>query len=230
MDQHARTHRIVLEPQDESAKRAMRGNLWKSTRPSDRSKIIDLGRSIAAKLLEEDGPGFVFFHVDGDRVWSERTTSENVEKFDAFVRDFVRQTLDNVLRRKRRKAGEPLNEEALQHEIETALSRLFRLTPFYSIEAWLYQNTVEARRLCGLHCGKHISAISEWEKDRSLLDEVLKPKSKEFSCLEDRHNIVLAENGFPAESAFGAGKSYAHAVMAMLDSKELLGALASTYA
>lgn len=228
-DGYVRTHRIRLEPQDADAKRAMRGNLWKSTSSFDRSKIVLLGRIIAAKLLEENPPGFVFFHVDGDRAWAERAKSENVEKFESFIRQYVRQSLDHILRRKRREHGETLDEDSLQHEIDIALSRMLRLTPFYSIEAWLYQNTAEARRLCQLHCGKHIAKISDWEKDRGQLDEVLKPKSDGFSCLGARHNRALAENGFPAQAAFDAAKSYAHDVMTMLDNKELTDAVAATY-
>lgn len=229
-NEHARTHRIALEPQGLDAKRAMRGNLWKSTSSFDRPKIVLLGRIIAAKLLEKDCPGFVFFHVDGDCAWTQRSKSENVAKFEGFVRDYVRQSLDNTLRRQRSDRGEPLDEGTLQREVEAALGRMLRLTPFYSVEAWLYQNTNEGRKLCEAHCGKHIDQIQDRERDRGQLDEVIKPKSKEFSCLEAKHNSALAEKSFPAEAAFNAGKSFADAVMAMLNNKELIDALASTYA
>jgi hypothetical protein len=225
----ARLKRVVLEPQSEDARRAMHGTHWKSKKALQRQKLILLGRVIAAKLLEEEGPGFVFFHVDGDRAWADRASSDAVEEFELFVQNYVKQALDNNLRRKRREHGESVDEESLQRDIEAALGRMLRLTPFYSIEAWLYQNTAEARKLCETHCGKHLSTITDWEQDRGQLDEVLKPKRDDFSCLGARHNRALAENGFPAQAAFDAGKSYAHAVLAMLDNKELTGALACTY-
>src|SRR5262249_8721635 len=68
-----RTNRIEFEPQNAVAKRAMHGNLWKSRSPRDRQKLVDLRQTIATKLVEgklvdgEAVPGFVFFHVDGDR-------------------------------------------------------------------------------------------------------------------------------------------------------------------
>jgi hypothetical protein len=113
---------------------------------------------------------------------------------------------------------------------DAALGRFIQLTPFYSIEAWLYQNIAEARRICEASCGRHIELFNAWEADRGLLDQVFKPKSKETSCLEDKHNRALAEKSFPAEAAFNADKSYAAAVMDLLDRPDLRAAVACTYA
>ena len=228
IDSASRTHRIDFQPQGDDARRAMRGNRWKSTKPSDHANIVLLGRAIAAKLLEQDeagqpGFGFVLFHVDGDRPWSERDESENVEKFGAFVVQYVEQSLDAALRRQKVAAAD------IDRERAAALSRLRRLTPFYSIEAWLYQNTAEARRLCEDSCGRHLERIADWEADRGLLDEIEKPKDE--LCLQAAHNnYCLATAQFPAEEALRVDKSYAASVMHLLDCADLCAALERTRA
>ena len=90
-------------------------------------------RTIATKLGREDG--FVLFHIDGDRTWTDRATSENEAKFDKIVVARVRQLLQ----------GRP---GSTAEDAEARLSRLFPVMPFYSIEAWLYQHTAVAIRLC----------------------------------------------------------------------------------
>jgi hypothetical protein len=227
IDGACKTHRIEFKPQGEDASRAMRANLWKSTEPRDYAKIVLLGRAIAAKLLEQDeagqtGFGFVLFHFDGDRSWSERASSENLEKFEVFVRQYVEQSVDTALRRQKVIAAN------IEREKAAAMLRLRRLTPFYSIEAWLYQNTAEARRRCANACGRHLERIAAWEADRGLLDELDKPKKQ--LCLGADHNLGLATSGFPAEDAFKAEKSYFAAVMNLLECVDLSAALERTRA
>jgi hypothetical protein len=226
VDPAVQTHRIKFEPRDEAARLAMRGTSWKS-KPDDfgHPKLVLLGRIIAAKLLEEDdAPGFVIFHIDGDRVWADRESSENVQKFPAFVQSYVAPSLDATLRRRRDRT---LDEEALERAKETALARLLRLTPFWCIEAWLYQNTALVHRLCEQHCGAHLGQIKSWAEDRGALDEVRKPK--EAICLGSQHNAELSRSQFPTEAVFAADKSFAAAVMALLECPALCTALASTW-
>lgn len=224
-DKAARTNRIELEPQREGAREAMRGNLWKSAKPFDRPKLIALGRAIAAKLLEARVPGFVLFHVDGDRVWADRASSENVEKFGEFVRRYVEQSVHQALCEQQK--TRPLAVD-VERDKAAAMKRLLRLTPFYSIEAWLYQNTAEAIRLCSARCGRHSAKIKAWEADRGALDEVHKPKDE--LCLGSEHNQALAGPGFPSEDVYYAGKSYEAAVSKLFECEELLTALSRTYA
>lgn len=108
------------------------------------------------------------------------------------------------------------------------MRRLRQLVPFYSIEAWLYQNTAEARRLCEASCGRHLDKIASWEAVRGDLDE--EPQPKEQLCLRGEHNLRLATAGFPAEDALKTDKSYAAAVMDLLECPDLCTALARTYA
>ncbi|XYH92300.1 hypothetical protein ACMHYB_31015 [Sorangium sp. So ce1128] len=63
----------------------MRGNVWKTDgkNPREHDRRIRLLRYIARKLSMPDT--FVVFHIDGDRPWAERDTSENIAKFDRRV-------------------------------------------------------------------------------------------------------------------------------------------------
>jgi hypothetical protein len=227
VDPAVQTHRIEFEPRDEPSRSAMRGSNWKAE-PGDFGypKLVLLGRTIAAKLLEEaDAPGFVIFHIDGDTRWADRGASDNVAKFPAFVRNYVVQGLDAALRKRRDK---PLDEAALATVKEAALARLIRLTPFWCIEAWLYQNTALVHRFCEERCGAHLDEIKRWAANRGALDEVRTPKKE--TCFGSQHNAELARTGYPAADVFAADKSYAAAVMSLLDCPDLCAALERTWA
>ena len=217
VDGRCGTHRIRFEPSNAGAQVAMHGNLWKSTDERNRLKRVILGKAIAEKLMEGgECPGFTLFHFDGDRVWSDRASCENTPKFEAFVQRYVEPLVVAILK----KNG--MADEAVER-----MRRLRRLTPFYSIEAWLYQNTIEARRFCATACGRHMEMIKEWEEDRGALDEISKPK--EVLCLKDRCSHELASHGFPQEQAFAVGKSYADTVMRLIECAELCAAIVRTY-
>jgi len=121
-----------------------------------------------------------------------------------------------------------LDEDALIQAKEAALVRLLRLTPFWCIEAWLYQNTALVHRLCKQHCGAHLDQIKGWAADRGGLDEIPTPKTA--ICVGSKHNAELSQRQFPAEAVFAADKSFAAAVMALLDCPDLCAALARTWA
>ncbi|MEP7127187.1 MAG: hypothetical protein ABJE95_40005 [Byssovorax sp.] len=138
VDGSCATHRVRFEPSNAEAQIAMHGNLWKSTDERNRPKRVLLGKAIAEKLMEgSECPGFALFHFDGDRAWSDRASCENVPTFEAFVQRYVEPLVVASLKK-----------NGIERESAARMSRLRRLTPFYSIEAWLYQNTTEARRLC----------------------------------------------------------------------------------
>lgn len=65
------------------------------------------------------------------------------------------------------------------------------MTPFYSIEAWLYQNTKRVRELCERRCGKHLQLIDGWQRDRRALEEIEQPKKQ--LCIRNDENHELAE-------------------------------------
>jgi hypothetical protein len=212
------TDRIGFKPlEDESARRAVQANLWKSTRAEDRPSIILLIRTIINELLKTDG--FVLYHIDGDRPWSQRTTSDNVRQFQKLMLAPIREGLREVLSKRNRP------------EVEHAerLTRLRLLVPYYSIEAWLYQNTQEAARICEEEgCKRCRPMLEAWAQARASLDEVVRPK--DVLCLRDKYNAHLASSGFPADEVYAAESSFAQVVEELLDCSALTSALEQTYA
>lgn len=207
------THRITFAPQSEREHRIMHGNNWKGRKMNE---LVDLRRTIATKLLEDEGgvPGFVVFHFDGDRRWSERATEENETLFEERIREPVRQIVRDTLARTDREA-----------ELDERLLRLMTWVPYYSIEAWLYRHLEGVRSLC---CGsaEHRERIEVWTRVPSALDDELQPKEV-LSCIKDKHNGSLAR-GFPADEALRASPSFEATVTRMLDSKHLSTALEQT--
>ena len=164
------THRIAFEPRNAA-------------------DLTTLWATIATRLATGD---FVFFHVDGDRRWSERASSEHAAKFDGIVRTRVR----NVLRAK---GVAPAKVDAL-------MGRLFAVMPYYSIESWLFQNTRTAIELCRTHHdGRDVERLEAWALDRRAFDEIDKPK--ESLCLRDQHNLALARSAYYATSTVQTRKS-----------------------
>ncbi len=203
------THRIGFEPKDEQAQRAVQGTGWKQKPAS--CEFRETLRTIATRLGRADG--FVFFHIDGDKIWSKQDTSENKAKWKTHVEEPVRLILERFSNR-------PVDVEAL-------LERLFRIMPFYSIEAWLYQNTDVAIRICrDKYQGRHIHLFEQWRNDRTALDEVDKPKKQ--VQLEGNHNLEFARVGFPADSVRAAACSYAACVEQLMQCEELKKLLEAT--
>lgn len=200
-------------PEDANIRLVLRGNEWKNR---NHPKRRDLMGYIATKLLEGDR-AFVLYHIDGDRPWAARETSENVEKFRDFIEIDVRQFVEHRRRQSGRASADDL-----------ALSQLLLLVPYYSIEAWLFQNTRAGLRFCEENpaCqGKHAPMFQEWAKDRGALDEVWQPKKQ--VCFKDMRNRQLAE-GLDVEAVYYAGKSLHHAVESLHQNAALLAALAAT--
>lgn len=192
------TQRIAFEPAKEDARRVVHANQWKSG--MKHRDYVTLLQTIATKLGEQSG--FVFFHVDGDCVWSERGSSENLEKFESLlIRKVEEALLDGGARKKPRS----------RPEVEGLLARLRLIMPFYSVEAWLYQNIEVAIALCHAHHGgKDADRFARWKERRHELDELERPK--DTLCLQDRHNKELAERAYPAPAVYEAGASFAAAV------------------
>lgn len=211
------THRIDFKPlEDANACRAMHANLWKSKNPLDQPNIRLLIRSIITELLKPNG--FVLYHLDGDRPWSEHESSENEHEFRARMLPPIEAGLRSHLK-------QPPDSNASSERMK----RLRLLVPFYSIEAWLYQNTREARRLCEEEgCKQCPAKIVLWEKNRASLDEVTQPKGE--LCFQDKHNAHLATSGFPAREVFEAEASFTRAVEGLLECDELTTELERTYA
>jgi len=205
------THRLGFEPKNEDAQRAVRGTGWKRDPQPDDVRLAL--RTIATALGRDDG--YVLFHVDGDRPWRDRALSENRQKFDVRVRARVGQALMN-------RRPKPTKEDT-----EARLQRLFLLMPFYSVEAWLYQHTAVAVRICHeKYDARDIDTFERWQRDRAALDDVEKPK--ESVCLAATHNLECAGPGYPAEDVLAAGRSYADCVAQLRANDELRALLEKT--
>lgn len=213
--------KVLFEPATDDARAVARANNWKSP---TRHNLVAFRQYIAAHLTR--GEGFVVFHIDGDRVYAERGTSENVRKFDDLVRRPVRIILEGPPPKRRERQPPPQPRAG----VDERLSKLFLLTPFYSIESWLYQNVATAMRLCrqNVACGgKCVARLTAWEADRAALDEVDKPKTS--LCFRDRHNAELAGGGFPIAAVLAAKKSLHDVVAVMGRCLALTRALAQTH-
>jgi hypothetical protein len=208
------TQRIEFEPAKEGARRVVNGNGWKSGKKH--RELVDLRKTIATKLGERSG--FVFFHTDGDCAWSRRGPNDVREMFETRI---ARPLRDLLLTRGVH--GQPMSAP----EVEILLKRLRLLVPFYSIEAWLYQNIEVAIALCHAHHGgKDADRLASWRECRHELDELHQPKNE--LCLQDRHNKELAERAYPASAVYQAGASFAAAVDSLRESDALCLALRAT--
>ena len=200
-----RTNRVALEPASEDARVAMRANRWREKK--DRRRLrVRLVRAIATKILEDDG--FVVFHHDGDTPWSDRPSPHAA----AFER-LVRQPVEALVRQER--------------DAETAaerIPRLHTLVPHYSLEAWAYQHTVEARKRAKTP-NQH-AEVDRWEADRAQLDEVDQPKDRVW--LGANHNSTLLGPGWPASAVQAAGCSFAAFVDDLRRDGALTAALEAT--
>lgn len=201
-----------LSSVDANALHAVHGNRWDSKDAAGRRWRIELMKTLASRIL---AGSFILYHIDGDRAWADRQSSEKPAKFDLFLEEIVRNFADE------RKPG----REA--QAIRAAFAeRLRLLTPFYCIEAWLYQNTERALALCTeRYRGASRHCFEQWARDRSQLDEVSQPKDK--VVLAAKHNRDLAEREFPAKSVYAVGKSFTAAVEALRGCSQLLKALES---
>lgn len=167
---------------------------------------------------------FVLFHIDGDRPWRERHTSENTEKFQKF-----RATLPQVADRGRANNPRPSVNVGAHNESppELHLEHLLLICPFRSVEAWLYQNIRVALDLCTReHKGAHVAKLQGWEEQRAELDEL--PAPEKALCLGKMFNLELATRGFPARAAYDVKKSFAESVDRLRDCAALVEALVLT--
>jgi hypothetical protein len=179
-------HRIRFIPRNPEEEAAMRGNVWKTDgkNPREYERRVRLLRYIARQLSIQNT--FVLFHIDGDRIWSKRHSTENIAKFEK-----LRTTLPQVAERGRvnnfrTKAQEHTDSFPVLH-----LEHLLLICPFRSIEAWLYQNVRTAVNICHReHRGQHVADLESWESRREQLDEL--PTPEDVVCLRKKFNLELA--------------------------------------
>lgn len=175
------------------------GNAWKDAARRD---LVRFRQQIAAKLRERGG--FVFFHYDGDRSYCDRKSCENAAKFEALIRSHVRVIVEGPPAR-RGERGRGLTLAVA--DSASLLGKLIEVVPFYSVEAWYFQNTKQALAFCRARaCRRGCEATLEaWRCDRSSLDEELGPKEK--LCFGSEFNLELARKAFPDDEVLAARKS-----------------------
>lgn len=214
VDDRCQTQHIEFEPADDVPPEILAANKWKSAKGRDHRNVVALIRTMATKLSEKHG--LVLFHVDGDGPWSKRESSENASKFQERITAKVRALLESK------------RSEWSAEDIDERMERLCLLMPFYSIEAWLYQNTAAASQLCQKHYrGQDMDKLATWAADRGLLDELDQPKK--HLCFGSKHNCELAETAFPHQDVHAAGKSFAAVVDRLGRSMAVLAALELTW-
>jgi hypothetical protein len=208
VDPKVQTHKLSFDILQASRKCAKPSD-WGSQKQCRYQDKVALQRSVASALAQKQ---VVLFHYDGDVAWSCKDNAHNAKTFDAEIRAKVRATLATrnvgVFRSQGRSA--PRATSRTEDEVNQLLTRLVDVVPYYSIEAWLYQNTRDAIALCDNHCnGADVGQFKRWAADRSLLDEVERPKDN--IRLGSRFNEQLA-SGIPAEDVLAVGKSWAAVV------------------
>lgn len=220
---NCRVHdRVAFFPTDPREQEAMHGEAWKSEKQIHREARVRLQRYIARRLCEPQT--FVVFHVDGDEPWQNRTTSVNGEKFQAFV-VLIAQAAGAGQRSVQKSRRAPVHEAKSVSEPD--LDNLIRFMPFYTLEAWLYQNLQGVVEICRRqHDGKHVDAVRVWEDKRHELDEL--PKPANHFCVAKMHNLELANRGFPAQKAYEVQKSFFDSVERMKNCHKLVAALSRT--
>ncbi|ACY14384.1 hypothetical protein [Haliangium ochraceum] len=211
-DEGCQTQKIRCEPGPDNIRAIARGNAWKAN--GRRQERVELIRELATRLTEEP-VGFALFHIDGDRPWSQRDSSENCAQFASKVRDKVRELL---------KTKRPHWDE---EQLDRSMARLILLCPFYSIEAWTYQNIALARRLCKeRYGGRDATRFDAWERERASIDEI--EQLKDAVCLRDKHNHELATTAYPHRAVYEAGASFAAAADALRANEQVREALRAT--
>lgn len=166
------------------------GNSWMQKRPRNkklRDSIYRLKREIIQYLLGKQA--FVFWHIDGDMKWCEFTKKGsclNLEKLNDFLA--------------------PITAELDTHRNNKAPNlpkdKILKLLPFYSVEAWLYQNSAALQKI-----NEDTSDIKN--RAPQELDEIL--MVKEFFKIKAKYNLELSKQ-FPYQKVYALGKSFHHTV------------------
>jgi hypothetical protein len=100
--------------------------------------------------------------------------------------------------------------------------------PFREVEAWLFHNVPELRRICTRRSIALPACAEAWATHPELLDAEPTPKAR--MPFHAEHNRDLAEEAFPAEQIYRLGSSFHEAVEALKRCAPLRAALQRTYA
>jgi hypothetical protein len=215
VDSRTMTQKIEYVPSDPDAREALRGKIHAGNTDRCYSHRLMLAGKIATELGKPEPIGFVVYHSDADRRWSE---ARGLDDFPDFVK--LRAAVVARLGAPRRLRDRVIDESRIE--------RFYLLAAYWELEAWLYQNIDVARRICRqTGCEQHMELFDRWEHSRSDLDEL--DNTKDSCCLTDRHNQELAEAAFPASAVDGAKASFSATVERLRNSSDLRDALRKSY-
>lgn len=203
---------IDVQGDHSDAQEAAQANQGKSRRKAGHQRRVAIARAIATEIFTESN--FVFYHVDADRTFGapREPKPENVLFFENIL-IVVRQHIEAL----KQQHGDTRSTDEI-------INRIRLLLPYYSLEAWLFQNTRIGRELCQKHHrAQHVGTFNEWEQNRSSLDEVEKPK--DACCLNASHYRDLATREYPGRAVQAVGKSFTEAVDRLSSCEQLRAAL-----
>lgn len=217
------TNRLrALRHADAEEGQAAQPHRWHSKNERDRLLVKRLARTIATDLLASR---FVLMHADADVKWSERPSGYEASFRDNFVPVVRAGLLPARAEPRSPRRTAPAPETRSEEEIRRCLGRLVLIMPYWTIEAWLYQNTDVALRLCReKYQGGDIQKFLSWQNDRARLDNE-EAAALEQVCLGKHHNLDLASSGYPARDVYEARASFHAAVEALRGCAGLLAAL-----
>lgn len=220
LDSRVATHRIEFQPGQEEC-RAAKGNMFRgagakgTSRHGNSKATRDMSRAIASKVMEEGVLPLVLWHIDGDAPWSERSKSRIYADFAAIAAG-VRNYLVH---------GGPRASGISAEEADEKLKRVCLFAPYYSIEAWTFQNLTKLATLSSnANFQRH---VKRWKADRALIEE--EPKIKDLAPFGSKHNAELASQSFPSAEVYEVGKSYTTTVDSLRVVPGLDEALRITY-
>lgn len=199
-----RTNRIEFRPAVDQTvdgrERAsiLHANLWRVAKPDGvtRDRRVRLFQFLAGELSAKELPVFVVHHFDADVAWSNRASARTPRQWRESFADKVAAVLRGPA------------------------DRLVPLVPYYSIEAWLYQNREGLDRIAD---GRGKPRIAEPERG---WEEVHKPKAA-VGWLGNNHNLELART-LPCTELHATGRSFTAAVADLRRVPGLVEALQST--
>jgi hypothetical protein len=129
---------------------------------------------------------WVLYHFDGDTTWENRANASNSKIFSEAVCPAIQDILGQ------RPTYRPEVTPVPTEDADRTLGRLIPMVPYYSIEAWYYQNSREAIKICRKrHRPSDVAGFEAWAAQRDRLDEI--EQIAENCCLGKKYNYALAK-------------------------------------
>lgn len=228
------TRRLRFTPGEDAAAHWVHAARWKSDAPVGRGKkgqhqrdFRDLVRTIANWLLRPNPLGMVAFHYDGDTTWSRRAEAKTPQQYEKRILPKVRALLADPTQGASIHKGAPRPIGLDGDALAAALSRLVEVVPHYSMEAWLYLNAAQLQRLAdGDQVPPAVRAkLAAWTADPGSLQEI--HQIKDAGWPNDKHNIALAANAWPADHAAEHAASFGSLLRKFAELRDVHAALSS---